>query len=327
MDKSRFEVAADRLRWYCDPAPFDFGCTEDLAPLHEFIGQDRAIRAIEFGLSMERDGYNIYLSGLTGTGKTSVAKTYIQKLILEREERGETYRVSDWCYIYNFAHVDRPRMVELPRGAGREFRDNIGGLLQRLKRDLAKAFSSEDYKTQRKELVEEGQARQREIFGELRTEAQKKGFLIQMTQAGAALVPLKDGKALSQEEFMALEQGQQKAFEVARNELRKNLEAVFEDAQELERETAEKLQESDRGVAEFTISRLFEKLSGKYSDSADIVQYLADLKSYTLDRTDTFKAQQEEKSEAVLVLPTIQSQYGSDPFVPFQVNVFVDNGA
>jgi len=327
VDTSRFEVTADQLRWHCDLSQFDFDCTEDLAPLHEFIGQDRAIRAIEFGLSMDRDGYNIYLSGLTGTGKTSVAKTYIQKLILEREERGETYHVSDWCYIYNFAHVDRPRMVELPRGTGREFRDSIGGLLQRLKRDLAKAFSSEDYKAGRKAIVEEGQARQQERFGELRTEAQKKGFLIQMTQAGAALVPLKDGKALSQEEFVALEPGEQKAFEEARNELRKNLEAVFEDAQELERETAEKLQESDRAVAEFTISRLFEKITSKYSDSADIIQYLVDLKSYTLDRIDVFKAQQEEKPEAGLVLPTGQPQYASDPFVPFQVNVFVDNGA
>ena len=327
VDNSRFEVAADHLRWHCDPSQFDFDCTEDLAPLHEFIGQDRAIRAIEFGLSMERVGYNIYLSGLTGTGKTSVAKTYIQKLILEKEERGETYHVSDWCYIYNFAHADRPRMVELPRGTGHEFRDDIGGLLQRLKRDLAKAFSSDDYKAQRKAIVEEGQAKQQQAFGELRTEALKKGFLIQMSQAGAALVPLKDGKALSQEEFMALEGGEQKALEVARDELRKKLEGVFENAQELEREAVEKLQESDRSVAEFTISRLFEKLTGRYADYAGIVQYLADLKAYTLDRIDTFKTQQEEKSEAVLVLPTNQSGQGSDPFAPFQVNVFVDNGA
>ena len=325
MDISRYEVPPEQLRWHCDPAQFDFDCTKDLAPLHEFIGQERAIRAIEFGLSMERDGYNIYLSGLTGTGKTSVAKTYIQKLITERENRGETYEVSDWCYIHNFAHSDRPRMVSVSEGKGREFRDDISSLLQHLQKDLTKAFESEDYKAQRKKIVEEGQSRQQDVFGEVREEAQKKGFLIQMTQAGAALVPVKDGKSLAQEEFMALDEGERKKLEKVRNDLRKKLEAVFEAAQEVEREVGEKLQESDRSVAEFTLTRLYEKLSVKYSDYADIVQYLADLKAYTLDNIEMFKAQ-EEKPEAAQALLGNDAKYGMDQLLPFKVNVFVDNG-
>ncbi|HET6462079.1 MAG TPA: hypothetical protein VFG29_14955, partial [Syntrophales bacterium] len=81
----KFEVPVDKLRWQCDPAIFDFHCTKDIAPLREFIGQDRAIRAIEFGLSMNHDGYNIFVAGLTGTGKTSMVKTYIDRLIARRQ--------------------------------------------------------------------------------------------------------------------------------------------------------------------------------------------------------------------------------------------------
>ncbi|MFW6103324.1 MAG: Lon-like protease helical domain-containing protein, partial [Chloroflexota bacterium] len=140
MKPARYEVPVAQLRWRCDPARFEFDGTDSIAALQEFIGQDRAIRAIEFGLSMGRDGYNIYISGLAGTGKTTVAKTYIQKLIEERRRSGETYHVSDWCYIYSFTNSDRPRIVELEKGKGREFRDDISGLLEQLKRELVKAF-------------------------------------------------------------------------------------------------------------------------------------------------------------------------------------------
>jgi len=326
MDYSKYEVAPDKLRWECDPAQFDFDCTADLAPLHEFIGQDRAIRAIEFGLSMQHDGYNIFLAGLTGTGKTSVARTYIQKLISEREARGESYRVNDWCYIHNFLQTDRPRMVELPRGKGREFREDLAGLLQRLKKDLTRAFSTDEYKDQRKVLIEAGQNQQQEMFNRLRSAAQKKGFLIQMTQVGAALVPLKNGKALSQEEFMALEEKDRTAIEETRNSLRKDLEELFEGAQNIERVTAEKLQESDRAIAEHTVSRLYDTLERKYTASIDIVQYLKELKAYTLDHADSFKGPEEEKPEGLLALAEGRGS-GRDVFLPFQVNVFVDNSA
>jgi len=325
VDISRYEVPPDKLSWVCDPAQFDFECTEDLAPLHEFIGQDRAIRAIEFGLSMEHEGYNIYLAGLAGTGKTSVAKTYISRLIDERAKAGETYHVSDWCYIYNFSQTDRPGAVELDKGMGRIFRDDVANLLQHLKRDLAKAFSSEEYKAQRKAVVEESQVRQQEMFSRLRTVAAKKGFLIQMSQVGAALIPVKGGKALSQEDFMALGERARKSIEKNRNELRKDLESLFEEAQDIDRVTGEKVLESDRSLADHTIGRVFDSLATKYAESKDIVKYLSDLRKHTLDNVDSFKVEQEEKPEAVIGLLAEGGRFGPDPALPFQVNVFVDN--
>ncbi len=327
MDISRYEVSAERLAWRCDPAQFEFDCTDELAPLHEFIGQDRAIRAIEFGLSMERDGYNIYLSGLTGTGKTTVARTYIAKLIEERRGREEDYRISDWCYIHNFSQPDRPRVVELPRSNGRVFRDDIAILLQHLRRDLTNAFSSEEYKAQRKAIVDESQTRQQEMFNELRSEAAKKGFMIQTTQAGLALVPMKDNKALSQDEFMGLDEIERQAIEKARDELRKDLETLFEGVHGIERETAERLQEEDRRVAEHTATRLFEPLIDKYAELSQIAQYLTELRAYTLDRADLFKSTENEKSSGAIATAFDVSRLGPDPFLPFYINVFVDNGA
>ncbi|RPH68926.1 hypothetical protein EHM76_07450, partial [bacterium] len=123
MKLKKYEVPVKKLRWVCDPGIFDFECTKDLAPLREFVGQDRATRAIEFGLNMANSGYNIYVAGITGTGKTSMVKAYIERVIKERADQGEKLNLEDWCYIYNFKEVDSPVIASLPQGKGKVFRD------------------------------------------------------------------------------------------------------------------------------------------------------------------------------------------------------------
>jgi Cdc6-like AAA superfamily ATPase len=101
MDIKQFAVPPDQLKRECDPNIFKFKCTQDLAPLKEFIGQERAIRGIEFGLNMDNRGYNIYVAGLTGTGKTSIVKAYVNKIVQKRQAEAP-YSADDWCYLYNF---------------------------------------------------------------------------------------------------------------------------------------------------------------------------------------------------------------------------------
>ncbi len=319
-----YEVPADKLRWRCDPALFDFECTKDLAPLREFVGQDRAIRAVEFGLSMNHIGYNIYVAGLTGTGKTSMVKTYIEKLIKEKEAREGPYHPDDWCYLYNFSDSDRPQMVNLPQGKGKVFRDQVRNLLQRLTEDLSKAFSSEEYNAQRKETVEENQGEQRRLFEQVGEEAHRQGFVLQMTSMGPALIPVAEGKPMSPSDFLALPEPQRKEIESRRAELLNKLEASLEKVRELERQTAQKLYQTDREVGEFAVAKLFADLTQEYSDSAKISQYLSDLKSYVLDNLDLFKGQREQVQPA-LGIPIEHLMRGRDPNLPFQVNVFVDN--
>ena len=320
----KYEVPADKLRWRCDPALFDFECTKDLAPLREFVGQDRAIRAVEFGLSMNHIGYNIYVAGLTGTGKTSMVKTYIEKLIKEKEAREGLYHPDDWCYLYNFSDSDRPQMVNLPQGKGKVFRDQVRNLLQRLTEDLSKAFSSEEYNAQRKETVEENQGEQRRLFEQVGEEAHRQGFVLQMTSMGPALIPVAEGKPMSPSDFLALPESQRKEIEAKRAELLNKLEASLEKVRDLERQTAQKLHQTDREVGEFAVAKLFADLTQEYSDSAKISQYLSDLKSYVLDNLELFKGQREQVQTA-LGVPMEHLMRGRDPNLPFQVNVFVDN--
>ena len=86
--------------WTCDINSLNFQCTDELTPLDHFIGQDRALEAIRFGLEVDKPGYNLFVTGLTGTGKASAIKSHLQSLV-EDLERGERKRSpkSSWSRV------------------------------------------------------------------------------------------------------------------------------------------------------------------------------------------------------------------------------------
>ncbi|MFQ5933946.1 MAG: Lon-like protease helical domain-containing protein, partial [Dehalococcoidia bacterium] len=120
VNADKYKVPVDKLRWRCDPESYKFECTDEIKPLEEFIGQERAIRAINFGLGMDKSGYNIFVTGLTGTGKASAIKSHLEKVAAWKTDADAQAR--DWCYIHNFADQDRPKVLSLPKGEGRAFR-------------------------------------------------------------------------------------------------------------------------------------------------------------------------------------------------------------
>lgn len=325
VDITDYEIPPEKLRWRCDPALFEFDTTKDLAPLREFVGQDRAIRAIEFGLGMDREGYNIYLAGLTGTGKTSVMKAYFQKLV-QQKALAEQPQVQDWCYLYCFADPDRPQVVSLPKGQGKPFRDQISNLQKSVREELVKAFSNEEYQAMRKKTLEEGQHKQQQLFEENYEKALKQGFHLEITPMGPALVPLKDGKPITQEEFMALDEIARKELEARRAEVLSRLESTVEQVRNYEREIMEKVAQADKTLADITISRLFSAPMEQFKDSPRIAQYLADLKEYTLNNLEVFKGGAEQVLPG-LGIPASFALGGRDPMTPFYVNLFVDNSA
>jgi predicted ATP-dependent protease len=324
MDLQKYEVPVEKLRWQCDPGLFDFECTKDLAPLREFIGQERATRAVEFGMNMADTGYNIYVAGLTGTGKTSMVKAYIERVIKEREARGQNLDSDDWCYLYNFKEPDSPQIAGLPQGKGKAFREETTDLLSKIRHGLGQAFSSDDYKNHRQKTVEEVQAQQQKLFQKISGEARQQGFILQMTPSGPALIPMKDDRPMQEQEYLALEEDARRKTESRQAALRKKLQASFETAGNLQTKAQERLQQGDKDIGEYTVSGLFESLLEQHSDRPKINQYLTDLKAYVLDNLEIFKSA-EEPVHPMLGVPVSQAMGGRDPFLPFHINVFVDN--
>ncbi|MBN2240754.1 MAG: AAA family ATPase [Dehalococcoidales bacterium] len=324
MDISRYEVPVEKLSWKCDPGLFDFECTQNLAPLKEFVGQERATRAIEFGLNMKNSGYNIYVAGITGTGKTSMVQSYIERVIAEKTEQGETFDLEDWCYIYNFRETDSPVIASLPQGKGKAFRNEMDSLLTRVRHELEQAFASEEYKAERQKVVEAVQVEQQKIFEELSGEARQQGFVLQMTQAGPALYPMIEDRPMKQEEYIALEEGTKNELNARQTELRKKVTNSMETVSGLQNESMERLQELDKQIGDYAVSRLIRPLETTYEDRPKIRDFLEGLKKYIEDNLDLFKTAEEPQNQQVMMQMN-PVMAGRDPFLPFKVNVFVDN--
>jgi len=159
---TRFEIPPEKLTWRCDLSYLPFTCTAEMTPLEDFIGQDRAIRAIEFGLGVNKPGFNIFVTGLTGTGKTSIIKAFLKKITSGQTTAGaDSPTPEDWCYVYNFTDPDRPQALKIRRGLGKVLKTDMDQLIQNLLREAKKMFESDEYAHQRQELVEQLQKNSR----------------------------------------------------------------------------------------------------------------------------------------------------------------------
>ena len=128
----KYRIPWEKTSWSCSLDELNFQCTDELAPLDHFIGQRRALESIRFGLEVDKPGYNLFVTGLTGTGKASAVKAHVQGIIEELRQREQLKPISDWCYVHNFEDPDRPRALRIPRGPGRPLRRRLEQTLRRV---------------------------------------------------------------------------------------------------------------------------------------------------------------------------------------------------
>ncbi|MBM3303335.1 MAG: AAA family ATPase, partial [Deltaproteobacteria bacterium] len=197
-------------------------------------------------------------------------------------------------------------------------------LLQRLREELGKAFASEEYRKEKKRIVDEGQSRQAVIFEKVESETRSHNFVLQMTPVGPMVVPVLDGKPMSQQDYMALKEEERHALDEKRMALMKLLESSFEKAREVDKNTTETVRQLDLRVGERSIHVLFTELMRDLRKNQDVDRYLNELERYTLDNLEVFKTA--EPPAQPLPSPGTSIITGDkDPFLPFRVNVFVDN--
>jgi predicted ATP-dependent protease len=322
VDLEKYAVPVEKLHWRCPEELFQFECTTDIEPLKEFIGQDRALDSINFGLAVERPGYNLFLTGLTGTGKAATIKSRIEKFIAEKKAQGIKYQLYDWCYVHNFPDPDRTKVLKLPQGIGKSFRDHMEGLLKTLKEDVPKAFSSEEYTKRKQEVMEEHQRKYQAMMDTMEQEAMEKNLMVQLSPMGAAVVPLVNGKPMTREEFLSLSEKERGTIESKRLEMMRKVDETYSRIRDMENELAEKMKGIDLRIGEFATSRHFEELLKTYSEYPEAVNFLKEVREYTLTKLNVFT--QPSMPPQVPGFPLVTAL---DPFIAYKVNVFVDNSS
>ena len=252
----------------CDPAQFDFKTTEDLEHLTAFIGQPRAIGALEFGVGIRQKGYNIFAFGPEGIGKGNlVRKTF------EAAAASEAVP-SDWCYVQDFEQPHKPRALELPPGKGAEFKRDMEQFVEDLQNTIPVTFESKEYLNQLQDFQEALNDRQEAALGELRTRAEKKELAVLRTPGGLAIAPVRDGEVISPEEFQNMPQQQREKLEKEIAELQEELEVVLVNVPRWQRELREQVTGLNREMADAAAGGLIQQLVEDYAELPAIVEHL-----------------------------------------------------
>lgn len=317
MDLSRYEVPHDQLRWSCASLleSAGFASTADLERLDAIIGQDRATRAIEFGIGIQSYGYHIFAMGPVGAGKMTTVQRFLEQKARTRSTP------SDWCYVNNFANPDRPEAIELPPGKGPVFRKQMEDLVQRVQESIARAFSGEQYEEHRAQLAREIENRKRQALDEINAYANAQGFALVPTPGGLMVGVYEGGKVLSQEEYQALPEERRRQLEAAQPAVQAEMERRFRKVRALDEEARTRLQNLDKEVAEFAIRHLFEPLRREYENIPDAQVFLDGVYRDVLENLALFRSLAKGPTEGA----DEPLQRRQSPVDRYRVNVLVDN--
>jgi lon-related putative ATP-dependent protease len=313
------ELTVMSLRRVCDPEALDCGTTEELTPIEAIIGQPRAIKALQFGLGIREQGFNIYVAGHTGTGKTTAVNRFLRELAKDRPIP------SDWCYLNNFRDPYRPKTLRLPSGKARELQAGVRALVEGAQHAIRRAFESEEYAAKREETMKSFARQSDELIAKINSKAQQEGFLIQATPIGLMIIPVRDGKPLSDDEFMALSEQEQEEIAQKRDQLQSELGAAMRRAKNLEKDAHTAVGELDQQVALFAISHLFDDLLERYREESAVVGHLEAVREDMLEHLDQFRRDPDEPNLSQAALPFALAGARRATFRDYQVNVLVDN--
>ena len=315
--KKKNELPVKDLKMTCDENVFSFETTEELEPIDTGIGQDRGIKALEFGIQVDVKGYNLYIEGPSGVGKTMYTKNYLSKIAKKKKVP------NDWCYIYNFDNPNEPIAVSLPAGQGKEFRDSMDGFIKEIKKDIKKTFNADDFEKEKSMIKQEFEEKRSALLEKLNQDASKYNFQVKSSQNGIYMMPLVDGKVIDEEEFEKLDDTVKQEYEENSVLVQEQIMNVIGQIKQIERQSDKRISEWQSNIALLTVNVHINYLKSKYKRNKKINKFLNDVKQDVLKNISYFLEEDKQNTQ-------IQQQSGPlakkpDPSLNYRVNLFVDN--
>ncbi len=308
-------LTPENLRKECKPDLMRCPTTQELNPLQEIIGQERAVRALKFGLGIKERGFNVYVAGYPGTGRTTAVKNFLEEVAQAKPVP------SDWCYVNNFSNEYAPKAIELPSGQAKEFHRDVKSLVENARSTLSKAFESEDYATKREATIKQVEDQRKGLVDQINAEAQRENFIIQSTPIGLLLVPVMKGKPLSDKDMIVLPPKAREEIQNKRELLESKLRTAMRQLLDMDRKIHEELDKMNRDVALYAMGHLSADLNEKYKDIPDVIAYLKEVQNDILDNLSRFIRNPEETPQTPFPMPWLKET----PYKKYEVNVVVDN--
>ncbi|MCW9012442.1 MAG: AAA family ATPase [Gammaproteobacteria bacterium] len=314
-------LTASQLRPQCTAENLPFKTTAELADLPNILGQDRALKAIEFGLGVPHRGFNLYVMGPSGLGKHGIIRKY-----LARRAQSEN-APADWCYVRNFEQDYKPRALKLPPGKGKIFKKHLKNLVEDLGKAINAAFETSEYQEQVQNIEKMFEKKQSSLIDKHVDKARQQSIHLGQTPSGFMLTPMLDGKTLSEEEFEALPEEQKFEIDEKIGVFQDELEYLVPEISRQRREHNIKIKKLNRKVALFATSNLIKDVKRRYKTLPEVINYLKGVQEDVLDHLEDFAepAEDEESSEAESSANATSNVTKSEALERYQVNLIVDS--
>lgn len=314
--KNKNELNYKDLKMTCDKSLFNFNeTTQEVENITTGIGQERGIKALEFGLQVNVKGYNIYIEGPSGVGKTMYTKNYLNKISKKQKVP------CDWCYIYNFDNPNEPVAVSLPAGQGKEFKNAMDGFILEVKKDIKKTFNADDFEKEKALIKQEFEVKRSAILDKLNQDASKHNFQVKSSQNGIYMMPIVNGKAIDEEEFDKLEASIKNEYEQKSVIVQNQIMEAIEQIKLIEKQSDSKVSEWQSNIALLTINVHINYLKSQFKRNKKITKFLNDVKKDVLKNVSYFLEEDKEKPQQ----PANPVNKKQDPSLNYRVNLFVDN--
>ncbi|HEX9652201.1 MAG TPA: ATP-binding protein [bacterium] len=325
------EVPIEKLRWRCDPEALGFKTTDDLTGCDDIIGQERALRAIKLGLDVKSPGYNIFVAGLTGTGKSTTIKHLLERIDTKGLPAQAGKIPDDICYVHNFDQPDVPKVLRLPAGKGRALAEDMDDLVDYLRKNIPQIFESEEFKKRRKQVLINLETRSKDILKNLEETITGEGFAVVQVQLGPIarpeIFPLVKEKVMPWDQLERLvKQGEfdKKEFEKLKDKHEKltdALENAIRESRKIEKSVQDAMEKLKHQTCMPVISGLIADLKEKYP-APDAQEYFQNVEPAILEGLERFRDGEETKTQPVLMEAGPQPK---DELIEFGLNVVVDN--
>ncbi|HQE67213.1 MAG TPA: ATP-binding protein, partial [Bacillota bacterium] len=314
---SRFrELAPEELSNKIDCGFFEFETTADLDPLNGIIGQSRAAAAMEFGLAIKRPGYNIYVSGITGTGRSSYTRSIVSRVAANESVP------DDWCYVYNFKNPDKPMCINLPAGMGYKLQRDMKRLLKDLKVKVPQAFEGEEYEKQKGQIIQEYQGKSSEYMESFNAFAREQGFIIRKSEHGLMTIPLRDGKPMEDKDYLEMPPEERKKIEDSSFMVQGKLMETLKRMKDIEKTAKDKIDQLETKIALLAVEQPIMELKEKYDKHKNIIEYLQAVQRDIIHNVEDFRNLESGKAEPLDLVGRIREK---DFTIKYQVNLVVDN--
>nr|WP_017553660.1 ATP-binding protein [Heyndrickxia coagulans] len=296
-------VPVSSLRSECNPDEFPFETTDELETLpNEMIGQQRAEQAMDFGLSVEQSGYNLFVVGPSGTGRMTYTQHSVEKLASGRPVP------DDWCYVNNFENPDRPLVINLPAGSGLRFQRKMETLSIDIERELRATFSNEETEKKKRNIIDASQNQVEALWRETEMFASGLNFKLERTPAGIQTIPLFFGRPMEKEEYERLSDANKEKLKEREKQLEEKINETVYQIRKIEEQLRKNLDRFHKETAAFTIEGLFQPLKEAYRDFPKVLRYLEEYNHDVVEHFSLFLTDQEEGNAVVQALTGSKEQ-------------------